>query len=111
MSESVLKKEFKGADLQRLRNLVQGKMGEKTSVSDVPSPKESVSTFSRIGLSFQRFPTALKKSASKLNLKVNYKVNTLSWLGEREYIFTLIGKRKDIDKCIKILDEQFDVEK
>lgn len=33
MSESVLKKEFKGADLQRLRNLVQGKMGEKTSVS------------------------------------------------------------------------------
>lgn len=33
MSESVLKKEFKGADLQRLRNLVQGKTGEKTSVS------------------------------------------------------------------------------
>jgi len=33
MSESVLKKEFKGADLQRLRNLVQGKTGERTSVS------------------------------------------------------------------------------
>jgi hypothetical protein len=33
MSESVLKKEFRGADLQRLRNLVQGKTGEKTSVS------------------------------------------------------------------------------
>ena len=33
MSESVLKKEFREADLQRLRNLVQGKMGEKTSVS------------------------------------------------------------------------------
>jgi hypothetical protein len=32
MSESVLKKEFREADLQRLRNLVQGKMGEKTSV-------------------------------------------------------------------------------
>ena len=33
MSESVLKKEFREADLQRLRNLVQGKIGEKTSVS------------------------------------------------------------------------------
>lgn len=33
MSESVLKKEFKEADLQRLRNLVTGKTGEKTSVS------------------------------------------------------------------------------
>jgi len=33
MTESVLKKEFKEADLQRLRNLVQGKTGEKTSVS------------------------------------------------------------------------------
>jgi hypothetical protein len=33
MKESVLKKEFKEADLQRLRNLVQGKTGEKTSVS------------------------------------------------------------------------------
>jgi len=33
MSESVLKKEFKEADLQRLRNLVQGKTGERTSVS------------------------------------------------------------------------------
>jgi hypothetical protein len=33
MSESVLKKEFREADLQRLRNLVQGKTGEKTSVS------------------------------------------------------------------------------
>ena len=33
MSESVLKKEFREADLQRLRNLVQGKTGERTSVS------------------------------------------------------------------------------
>jgi len=33
MSESVLKKEFRGGDLQRLRNLIQGKTGEKTSVS------------------------------------------------------------------------------
>ena len=33
MSESLLKKEFKGADLQRLRNLVQGKTGDKTTVS------------------------------------------------------------------------------
>jgi len=33
MSESVLKKEFKEADLQRLRNLVKGRTGEKTSVS------------------------------------------------------------------------------
>ena len=32
-NDSVLKKEFRGADLQRLRNLVQGKMGDKTSVS------------------------------------------------------------------------------
>lgn len=31
--ESVLKKEFKEADLQRMRNLVQGKTGERTSVS------------------------------------------------------------------------------
>ena len=34
-NDSVLKKEFRGADLQRLRNLVQGKMGDKTSVSPV----------------------------------------------------------------------------
>lgn len=33
MSESLLKKEFKGADLQRLRNLIQGKTGDKTTVS------------------------------------------------------------------------------
>ena len=33
MSESVLKKQFSSADLQRMRNLVQGKTGEKTSVS------------------------------------------------------------------------------
>jgi hypothetical protein len=33
MSESVLKKEFKEKDVQRLRNLVQGKYGEKTSTS------------------------------------------------------------------------------
>ena len=33
MTQSVLKKEFKEADLQRMRNLVQGKTGEKTSVS------------------------------------------------------------------------------
>lgn len=33
MSDSVLKKEFKQQDLQRLRNLVQGKYGDKTSIS------------------------------------------------------------------------------
>ena len=33
MSESVLKKEFKEKDVQRLRNLIQGKHGEKTSTS------------------------------------------------------------------------------
>ena len=33
MSENVLKKEFKEKDVQRLRNLVQGKYGEKTSTS------------------------------------------------------------------------------
>jgi hypothetical protein len=33
MSESVLKKQFSSSDLQRMRNLVQGKTGEKTSVS------------------------------------------------------------------------------
>jgi len=33
MSESVLKKDFKEKDVQRLRNLVQGKYGEKTSTS------------------------------------------------------------------------------
>ena len=33
MSESVLKKEFKEKDIQRVRNLVQGKHGEKTSTS------------------------------------------------------------------------------
>jgi hypothetical protein len=33
MSQTVLKKEFKEADLQRMRNLIQGKTGEKTSVS------------------------------------------------------------------------------
>jgi hypothetical protein len=32
MSENVLKKEFKEKDVQRLRNLVQGKYGEKTTV-------------------------------------------------------------------------------
>lgn len=32
MSESLLKKEFKKSDLQRLRNLVQGKAGDKTTV-------------------------------------------------------------------------------
>lgn len=31
MSENVLKREFKGADVQRLRNLVSGKSGEKTT--------------------------------------------------------------------------------
>ena len=33
MAENVLKKEFKEKDVQRLRNLVQGKYGEKTSTS------------------------------------------------------------------------------
>jgi len=33
MKESVLKKDFKEADLQRMRNLIQGKTGERTSVS------------------------------------------------------------------------------
>lgn len=33
MSESVLKKQFSNPDLQRMRNLIQGKTGEKTSVS------------------------------------------------------------------------------
>ena len=32
MSENVLKKEFKEKDIQRLRNLIQGKQGEKTTV-------------------------------------------------------------------------------
>lgn len=32
MSESTLKKEFKKSDVQRLRNLITGKMGEKTSI-------------------------------------------------------------------------------
>jgi len=32
MSENVLKKEFKEKDIQRLRNLVQGKYGEKATV-------------------------------------------------------------------------------
>ena len=32
MSENVLKKEFKEKDVQRLRNLVQGKYGEKATV-------------------------------------------------------------------------------
>jgi hypothetical protein len=32
MAENVLKKEFKEKDVQRLRNLVQGKYGEKTTV-------------------------------------------------------------------------------
>jgi hypothetical protein len=32
MSENVLKKEFKEKDVQRLRNLIQGKHGEKTTV-------------------------------------------------------------------------------
>lgn len=32
-NESVLKKQFSSSDLQRMRNLVQGKTGEKTSVS------------------------------------------------------------------------------
>ena len=32
MSENVLKKEFKEKDVQRLRNLVQGKYGEKSTV-------------------------------------------------------------------------------
>ena len=33
MSESVLKREFKQEDIQRLRNLIQGKYGEKTRTS------------------------------------------------------------------------------
>ena len=32
MAENVLKKEFKEKDVQRLRNLVQGKYGEKATV-------------------------------------------------------------------------------
>ena len=32
MSENVLKKDFKQKDVQRLRNLVQGKYGERTTV-------------------------------------------------------------------------------
>ena len=32
MSENVLKKDFKQADVRRLRNLVQGKHGEKTNI-------------------------------------------------------------------------------
>ncbi len=32
MSDNVLKKEFQQKDVQRLRNLMQGKYGEKTSV-------------------------------------------------------------------------------
>lgn len=32
MAENVLKKEFKEKDIQRLRNLIQGKQGEKTTV-------------------------------------------------------------------------------
>ncbi len=32
MSENVLKKEFKEKDVQRLRNLVQGKYGEKATM-------------------------------------------------------------------------------
>ena len=31
MSENVLKKDFKHQDIQRLRNLVQGKNGERTT--------------------------------------------------------------------------------
>ena len=33
MAENVLKKEFKEKDIQRLRNLVQGKYGEKATIS------------------------------------------------------------------------------
>ena len=33
MKDNVLKKEFKKNDVQRLRNLVQGKYGEKTTTS------------------------------------------------------------------------------
>ena len=33
MSKSVLKKEFKEKDVQRLRNLVQGKYGDKSTQS------------------------------------------------------------------------------
>ena len=33
MSENVLKKEFKDKDVQRLRNLIQGKYGEKATMS------------------------------------------------------------------------------
>ena len=32
MAENVLKKEFKEKDVQRLRNLVQGKYGEKATM-------------------------------------------------------------------------------
>ena len=85
--------------------------GTLAFVVDVPSPLKSVHTFSRIGFSFQRFPTALKKVAKELNLTVVYKINNLSLIGEREYVFTLSGEKLHIDKCIKILDEQFDVVK
>ena len=33
MAENVLKKEFKEKDVQRLRNLIQGKYGEKNTIS------------------------------------------------------------------------------
>ena len=40
MKESVLKKEFKKQDVERIRNLVQGKYGEKTRSSVGFSKKE-----------------------------------------------------------------------
>ncbi len=33
MADNVLKKEFQEKDVQRLRNLIQGKYGEKTTVA------------------------------------------------------------------------------
>ena len=42
--ESVLKKDFKEKDVQRLRNLVQGKYGEKTRSSVGFSKKEEYHT-------------------------------------------------------------------
>ena len=40
MSENVLKKDFKSADVQRLRNLMTGKQGERTAAGVGYSKKQ-----------------------------------------------------------------------
>mgnify|MGYP003334744338 CR=1 FL=1 len=69
MSENVLKKEFKEKDIQRLRNLIQGKHGEKATMGTGYTKKQEFHEEGDVwGLSDKALALALDKYTKQLSL-------------------------------------------